>query len=129
MPGFDEATDVHPRPGGTDLDATLDPDWTVAGRPNGGYLLAVLARAAATVVVAGGGDHPDPLAVSGTYLQPPSPGPAVVRAAGGDQDDDAGPAGLQHPAGRLAGGVEGTVQVHRQALPPHLVRVVGDAAA
>ena len=79
MPGFDEATAVHPRPGGADLDTTLDPDWTVAGRPNGGYLLAVLARAAATVVVAGGGDHPDPLAVSGTYLQPPSPGPAVVR--------------------------------------------------
>src|SRR6266705_1281130 len=53
--------------------AEVDPGWTIVGRPNGGYLLALLARAA--LAVAG---RPDPLAVSAHFLAAPSPGPATV---------------------------------------------------
>ncbi|MEU7869744.1 thioesterase family protein [Dactylosporangium sp. NPDC049140] len=66
MAGFAEATAV------VDGRAELDPQWTVGGRPNGGYLLAVLARAAATTA------HPHPLSASAVYLAPPECGPAEV---------------------------------------------------
>ncbi|GAA3296302.1 thioesterase family protein [Dactylosporangium vinaceum] len=66
MAGFTEATAV------SDGTARLDPQWTVGGRPNGGYLLAVLARAAVSAA------HPHPLSASAVYLSPPSPGPAAV---------------------------------------------------
>jgi acyl-coenzyme A thioesterase PaaI-like protein len=49
--------------------ADLDLDWTIAGKPNGGYLLAILARAART-----DGPHQHPLALSAHYLRSPSPG-------------------------------------------------------
>jgi hypothetical protein len=64
--GFAQATTV------SDGEAQLDPQWTVGGRPNGGYLLALLARAAATPA------HPHPLSASAVYLSPPDPGPAAV---------------------------------------------------
>jgi hypothetical protein len=64
--GFAEATAVD------DGEAQLDPQWTVGGRPNGGYLLALMARAAVT------GAHPHPLSASAVYLSPPEPGPAAV---------------------------------------------------
>jgi hypothetical protein len=51
--------------------AELDPGWGVGGRPNGGYLLAVLGRA-----VVATGAHPDVVAVSAHFLRPPAPGPA-----------------------------------------------------
>ncbi|WP_433609299.1 thioesterase family protein [Dactylosporangium sp. CA-139114] len=66
MAGFAEATEVG------DGTARLDPQWTVGGRPNGGYLLAVLARAAVTAA------HPHPLSASAVYLAPPEPGPATI---------------------------------------------------
>ena len=46
--------------------------WTIAGKPNGGYLLALLGRAAAAV------SHPHPIATSAHYLRPPDPGPVDV---------------------------------------------------
>lgn len=52
---------------------TIDPGWGVGGRPNGGYLLACLQRAA---LLAGGREHP--LSVSGVFVRPPAPGPAEV---------------------------------------------------
>ncbi len=58
--------------------ADLHPTWTVGGKPNGGYLLAVLARAAVETVTGAGHDHRDPLAASATYVQAPAPGPATV---------------------------------------------------
>jgi hypothetical protein len=70
--GFDEATAVS-GDGGT-YKVTLDPQWTVSGKPNGGYLLAVLARA----TIADHGTHPHPLSASAVYLTPPETGPAVV---------------------------------------------------
>ncbi|MFI5914927.1 thioesterase family protein [Dactylosporangium sp. NPDC051541] len=66
MAGFTEATAVSAGA------AELDPQWTVGGRPNGGYLLALLARAAVTTA------HPHPLSASAVYLSPPAPGPAAV---------------------------------------------------
>lgn len=55
--------------------AQIHGDWTVAGKPNGGYLLALLGRAAVTV-----GAHPHVLAASAHYLQAPEPGPAEIEA-------------------------------------------------
>jgi hypothetical protein len=53
----------------------LHPEWTIAGKPNGGYLLAVLGRAATLV-----GAHEHVIAASAHYLRPPEPGPVTVLA-------------------------------------------------
>ena len=53
--------------------ALLDPGWSVGGRPNGGYLLAVLGRAAGDVSA-----HADVVAVSAHFLRPPAVGEADV---------------------------------------------------
>jgi len=58
----------------TTYDVDLDAGWSIGGRPNGGYLLAAIARAATE---AAGREHP--LAVSGHFLRPPLGGPAEVR--------------------------------------------------
>ncbi len=55
------------------FDANADPAWTIAGKPNGGYLLALLGRAATAV-----GEHDHVLTASALYLRSPDPGPAVV---------------------------------------------------
>lgn len=53
----------------------LNPHWTIGGRPNGGYLLAMLGRAAAAV-----SPHGYVIAASAHYLQPPEPGPVAIEA-------------------------------------------------
>ena len=58
----------------TTYDVELDAGWSIGGRPNGGYLLAVLANAALDAV---GRRHA--LATSGHFLRPPSGGPGQVR--------------------------------------------------
>jgi hypothetical protein len=70
---FIDATQVQ-ADGDGGFAAELDPLWTVGGKPNGGYLLAILARAAIETA----GAHPDPLSSSAVYLSPPDPGPAAV---------------------------------------------------
>ena len=57
------------------FDAVVNPEWTVAGKPNGGYLLAMLGRAAASV---SGHDHV--IAASAHYLRAPTPGAVVIEA-------------------------------------------------
>jgi acyl-coenzyme A thioesterase PaaI-like protein len=64
--GFTQASTPH------DGEVDLDPLWTVGGRPHGGYLLAVLGRAAATEA------HPHPMSASAVYVSPPEPGPATI---------------------------------------------------
>src|SRR5262245_2247819 len=55
--------------------ARLDPEGTVHGNPNGGYLLALMARAA---TAAAGGHPPHRIAASATYVSPPTPGDGHV---------------------------------------------------
>jgi hypothetical protein len=55
--------------------ADVHPDWTIAGKPNGGYLLAILGRAATSAA-----PHPHVIAASAHYLASPDPGPVVVEA-------------------------------------------------
>ena len=70
---FDAATAIE-RTGAGRYVGDVHPGWTHGGKPNGGYLLAIIARAAADAVAAAGGDHPDPLAVTSTYLSAPDAG-------------------------------------------------------
>jgi hypothetical protein len=60
-------------------DVEVDPGWTIGDKPNGGYLLAMLGRAAAaTAAGVEGPDHPHPLGATAHYISAPSPGPAEV---------------------------------------------------
>ena len=85
MAGFDDATAVRPSDASaqsgdvTTYDVVLDDAWTIgADRPNGGYLLAVVGRAALAAASAAGAPQPHPVAVNAHYLTSPSTGPAVV---------------------------------------------------
>jgi hypothetical protein len=84
---FDLATAVRPRPGGPAgldgvvFDAEVDGRWAIGDKPNGGYLLTILARAAAGAAAGVEGlAHPDPLTASATFLSAPGAGPAEVHA-------------------------------------------------
>lgn len=59
------------RPGGRPgcFTAVLDPRWSVAGKPHGGYLLATVGRAAADV-----SGRADVLSASAVFLHAPDPG-------------------------------------------------------
>jgi hypothetical protein len=78
---FDRATAVAGRDGHSIHDVTVDPGWTIGDKPHGGYLLAILARAAAdTAAAVEGPAHPHPLAATATYVAPPALGPAEVHS-------------------------------------------------
>jgi len=51
----------------------LSPAWTIGDKPNGGYLLAILGRAATLA-----GAHRHVIAASAHYVRPPEPGPVDV---------------------------------------------------
>jgi Thioesterase-like superfamily len=55
--------------------ADVHPGWTIGGKPNGGYLLAMLGRAATTVSA-----HEHVIAASAHYLHSPVPGPVEIDA-------------------------------------------------
>jgi hypothetical protein len=55
------------------FDATISPEWTIGGKPNGGYLLAMLGRAAGAVSA-----HGQVIAASAHYLHSPDPGPVTI---------------------------------------------------
>jgi hypothetical protein len=75
---FDAATAVTGTEGGGLL-ADLDPGWDVGGGIlNGGYLLAVAARAAVLE-----SPHPHPVAVSASYLRSPPAGPTPLTVVPG----------------------------------------------
>jgi acyl-CoA thioesterase len=78
---FASATAVTARGDGT-FTAEIAEGWEIAGNANGGYLLAIAARA---VTVATG--RPDPVTITGHFLAPGTRGPAtvavdIVRAGG-----------------------------------------------
>jgi acyl-coenzyme A thioesterase PaaI-like protein len=90
---FAAATAVRRADGGG-IAAELDPGWDVGGTIlNGGYLLAVIARAAVL-----DSPHPHPVAVSASYLRATGPGPVTLAVT-------PGPAGrtLAHRAVVLSG--------------------------
>jgi hypothetical protein len=55
------------------FDAAVNREWTIVGKPNGGYLLAMLGRAAASVSA-----HDHVIAASAHCLHAPTPGPVVI---------------------------------------------------
>ncbi|GAB2475107.1 thioesterase family protein [Jatrophihabitans fulvus] len=55
--------------------AHLHPNWSIGGKPNGGYLLALLGRAATLI-----GPHRHVVAASAHFLRSPDPGEVEVRA-------------------------------------------------
>lgn len=69
---FSEATRLVATGGGR-FDGEVSAEWTIGGKPNGGYLLAMMGRAAAVV-----SDHPDVIAASAHYLRSPSPGAVTI---------------------------------------------------
>ncbi len=75
---FDRLTAIEPRSGGGYL-AQLVPEMTIDGsRPNGGYLLALLGRAAVAAVEQSGSEHRHPVAATAQYLSAPALGPAEL---------------------------------------------------
>lgn len=80
---FDVATAVHhtsapDASGPVTYAVTIDDGWTVAGKPNGGYLAALSARAAGEALGVAGSTHRDPLATTVHYLRAPDVGDAEV---------------------------------------------------
>ena len=76
---FDAATAVVPTEDPHLFETTIHELWTVGDKPNGGYLLALLGRAA---LAAGRSDASrgwEVVSSSITYLRPPDLGPATVR--------------------------------------------------
>jgi len=73
MTKFDEATQAI-RIDETTYDVCLDPGYSIGGPLNGGYLMAVVLRAA---VDASPFDHP--VSTTAQFLKSPVPGPAQVR--------------------------------------------------
>lgn len=67
---FDAATEIRPDGSGGYV-ADLDQNWSAVGNINGGYLQAVMARAAAAESV-----HPHVVAASTHFLRPPNAGRA-----------------------------------------------------
>lgn len=79
--GFDQATAVVARDGGTVYDVTIDEGWAIGEKPHGGYLLATMGRAAiVSGSMAEGLDHDYPVAASAHYVAAPSAGPAEIHA-------------------------------------------------
>jgi hypothetical protein len=70
---FSEVSVVSPSGSGC-FDADVNPEWTIRGKPNGGYLLAMLGRAAAAVST-----HDHVIAASAHYLRSPQPGPVTIQ--------------------------------------------------
>ena len=71
---FAEVSQLTPGGAGR-FEGTVNAEWTIGGKPNGGYLLAMLCRAATAM-----GEHPHPTAASAHYLRAPDPGPVTVEA-------------------------------------------------
>jgi hypothetical protein len=71
---FSQASSISVRGAGL-FAAEISGEWTIAGKPNGGYLLALLGRAASSVSGAG-----DVVAASAHFLRSPVPGPVEISA-------------------------------------------------
>ncbi|MFD2489551.1 thioesterase family protein [Amycolatopsis jiangsuensis] len=75
---FGAATTVRSLGDGT-FTATLRAEWAIGTHPHGGFLVAVLAKAAAAVLRERGEATVEPLAVSAEFLHAPALGPVLLR--------------------------------------------------
>jgi acyl-CoA thioesterase len=75
---FDTATQVRATDRPLEFETDIHPLWTVGDKPNGGYLLALLGRAARTTGRKEGGDSAEVVSSAITYLRPPDLGPATI---------------------------------------------------
>jgi hypothetical protein len=75
---FDEVCRVWPVGHGDAFAAEVDPEWSIAGKPNGGYLLTLCAQAAAQRRRSGE-RHPHVIAASATYLSATPFGPVRLQ--------------------------------------------------
>jgi hypothetical protein len=75
---FDAATRVRSSGRPYEFESDVHPLWTVGDKPNGGYLLALLGRAARTTGRDEGDEGWEILSSAITYLRPPEPGPATI---------------------------------------------------
>ena len=76
---FEGATSVRPTADPELFEADVHEHWTVGDKPNGGYLLALLGRAARATARSGGSPDWEVVSSAITYLRPPDLGPATVR--------------------------------------------------
>ena len=84
MPGpqdlsFDAVSAVHQTEEPGVFGASVHPLWAVGDKANGGYLLALLGRAARLEAQGAGGANWEVVSASVTYLRAPEAGPATVR--------------------------------------------------
>jgi len=78
LPSFEAATQVTALEAPGRFAVDLHEHWTVLGKPNGGYLLAVLGRCGGLAVAQIGQDHPHCVAASITYIGAAAPTEAEV---------------------------------------------------
>ena len=71
---FSDVTALTPTAPGQ-FAAHVSEEWTIGGKLNGGYLLSMLGRAAASMT-----PHEHPVAASAHYLRSPVAGPVVIEA-------------------------------------------------
>ncbi|MDX1892480.1 thioesterase family protein [Mycolicibacterium sp. 050158] len=60
------------------FDGVLDEHWTIGPKVHGGAMLALCAKAARTAIDPSGAEDIEPIAVSGSFLWAPDPGPLRV---------------------------------------------------
>lgn len=70
---FARSTRVEPDADGGGYHGEVHPGWDIAGNANGGYLLAMAARALRATT-----GRPDPVTVTAHYLSPGRPGPVTI---------------------------------------------------
>jgi acyl-coenzyme A thioesterase PaaI-like protein len=75
---FDAATEIRATGRPFEFEVDVHPLWTVGDKPNGGYLLALLGRAARTTGREDGSDNWEVVSSAITYLRPPELGPATI---------------------------------------------------
>lgn len=78
MADYEKATRPEPTDAPGRWQVRLDEQWCVGEKVHGGYLLAVLARAAAAEVTVSHPAHDTPQGVTATFLAAPEPGPCEV---------------------------------------------------
>ena len=76
---FDAVSAVHETGDPGVFGASIHPLWAVGDKANGGYLLALLGRAARLVAQRAAGASWEVVSSSVTYLRAPEAGPATVR--------------------------------------------------